>query len=56
MKGKGIAFGAISIVNALVTGKGAAIGAKLKTEAEVELYNDNNDVIVEIDSDHTGNR
>ncbi|MCP8319595.1 MAG: shikimate kinase, partial [archaeon] len=37
MRGKGIAFGAISIVNAIATGNGAALGTQLKTEAEVEL-------------------
>ncbi|MEM2634683.1 MAG: shikimate kinase [Nitrososphaerales archaeon] len=38
MKGKGIAHGAISIVNAIASGKGGALGIKLKVEAEVEIF------------------
>jgi shikimate kinase len=48
MKGKGIAFGAVSVVNAIATGKGAAIGTELKTEAEVELVEKSDRIDVEI--------
>lgn len=37
MKGRGIAFGAATIVNAMPSGFGAALGVDLKTCAEVEL-------------------
>ncbi len=37
MKGRAIAHGAVSIVNAISIGKGAALGVNLSTEAEVEL-------------------
>jgi shikimate kinase len=37
LKGCGNAYGAVSIVNAISTGRGAALGVMLKTEAEVEL-------------------
>lgn len=42
MKGHGeaIAYGAVTIVNALATGKGAAFGIDLWTKARVELTND----------------
>ncbi|MCP8315930.1 MAG: shikimate kinase [archaeon] len=48
MKGKGIAFGAISIVNAIATGNGAALGTQLKTEAEVELIENSDEIDVKI--------
>jgi len=48
MKGKGLAFGAISIINAIGTGKGAALGIRLKTEAEVELIKDSNEIDIQI--------
>ncbi|MGQ9469016.1 MAG: shikimate kinase [Nitrososphaerales archaeon] len=48
MKGKGIAFGAISIVNAIATGHGAALGTQLKTEAEVELIENSDEIDVKI--------
>ncbi|MEM2872689.1 MAG: shikimate kinase [Nitrososphaerales archaeon] len=48
MRGKGIAFGAISIVNAIATGNGAALGAQLKTEAEVELIENSDQIDVKI--------
>lgn len=48
MKGKGIAFGAISIVNAIATGKGAALGIQLRTEATVELIEDSDRIDVKI--------
>ncbi|MEM4343168.1 MAG: shikimate kinase [Candidatus Caldarchaeum sp.] len=37
MRGVGRAYGAVSIVNAISTGYGAALGIKLRTEAVVEL-------------------
>ena len=37
MKGRAVAHGAVSIVNAISTWKGAALGVNLKTEAEVKL-------------------
>lgn len=48
MRGKGIAFGAVSIVNAIATGNGAALGVRLKTEAEVELIKDSDKIDVKI--------
>jgi len=44
MKGYGKAYGAVSIVNAISTGKGAALGIKLETEAEVKILEDSRDV------------
>jgi shikimate kinase len=38
--GEAIAYGAVTIVNALATGKGAAFGIDLWTKARVELTND----------------
>ncbi|MCL4437127.1 MAG: shikimate kinase [Thaumarchaeota archaeon] len=37
MKGRAVAHGAVSIVNAISTWKGAALGVNLKTEAEVRI-------------------
>ena len=37
MKGQAVVHGAVSIVNAISTGKGAALGVMLKTSAEVIL-------------------
>ncbi len=37
MKGRAVAHGAVSIVNAISTGKGAALGVGLETEAEVKI-------------------
>ena len=37
MIGRGISFGALSVINAIAMGKGAAFGIDLKTEASVEL-------------------
>ena len=37
MIGHGVSFGALSVINAISTGKGAAFGIDLKTEANVEL-------------------
>jgi shikimate kinase len=48
LRGKGIAFGAISIVNAIATGNGAALGIRLKTEAEVELIENSDQIDVKI--------
>ncbi|MCX8191706.1 MAG: shikimate kinase, partial [Nitrososphaerales archaeon] len=38
LRGKGIAHGAISIVNAIASGKGGALGIRLKVEVDVELF------------------
>ena len=48
MKGRAVAYGAISIVNAIATGKGAALGVLLRTEAEVELSEGKGEIAVEI--------
>lgn len=40
MKGRGRAGGAVSIVNAISTGFGAALGINLQTEAELETINE----------------
>ncbi len=37
MKGRAIAFGAVSIVNAIASGKGATAGVRLTTSAEVRI-------------------
>ncbi|MDU9376564.1 Homoserine kinase [Methanocorpusculaceae archaeon Sp1] len=37
MIGRGISYGALSVINAVATGKGAAFGIDLKTEATVEF-------------------
>jgi shikimate kinase len=42
-KAKAITFGAISIVNAIASGRGATAGVKLSTEAEVELEDSKGD-------------
>lgn len=50
MKGHAIAYGAITIVNAMSIGKGAALGIDLSTEAEVEIKNDSSyEIIIEHD-------
>ncbi|MCP8310449.1 MAG: shikimate kinase [Candidatus Methylarchaceae archaeon HK01M] len=48
MKGKGLAFGAVSIVNAISTGNGAALGVRLKTEAEVELVEGSKEIQIKV--------
>ena len=48
MKGRAIAHGAVTIVNAISTGKGAALGIDLLTEAKVELTRDSKQVEVSI--------
>lgn len=48
MKGRGISFGAVSVVNAIATGKGAALGVDLRCEAEVEMVEGSTDIEVEI--------
>ncbi len=48
MKGRAIAHGAVTIVNAISTGKGAALGIDLLTEAKVELTRDSKQVDVSI--------
>ncbi|MHA1593573.1 MAG: shikimate kinase [Candidatus Baldrarchaeia archaeon] len=40
MRGKGEAYGAITVINAIATGKGAAIGIKLRTEAHIEIVDE----------------
>jgi len=40
MMGKGTAYGAISIVNAIAAGRGATVGVRLRTDATVELYDE----------------
>lgn len=37
MKGKAVAYGAVTIVNAMASGRGSAMGIKLRTWAEVEV-------------------
>lgn len=48
MRGSAVAFGAVSIVNAIASGKGAALGVKLMTKADVELVGGGEGVSVEI--------
>ena len=48
MTGKGIAYGAATVVNAMPSGCGAAFGVGLKTFAEVDLTDDCGTVEVEI--------
>lgn len=48
MKGKAVVHGAVTIINAISTGKGGALGIDLKTEAAVELIKDSKDIEVEI--------
>ena len=40
MNGKAKVHGAISVVNAIATGKGSALGISLETNAEVTLHSD----------------
>ena len=42
--GRGYAYGAVSIVNAISTGRGAALGIDLVTKAEVKLTQDSNEI------------
>ncbi len=51
MKGRAVAHGAISILNAISTGKGAALGISLKTKVEVQIVEDSRDIEVEIRND-----
>lgn len=51
MKGQAIVHGAISIVNAISTGKGSALGIILETSAEVTLEPINNKNIINFSSD-----
>lgn len=51
MKGQAIVHGAISIVNAISTGKGSALGVMLETSAEVTLEPINNQNILHFYSD-----
>jgi len=48
MIGHGVSYGALSVINAISTGKGAAFGIDLKTEATVQLIPEN-EFTVEID-------
>ena len=48
MKGKAVAYGAVSIVNGIPNGKGSALGIDLKTEAEVETSEGTGEISVEI--------
>lgn len=48
MKGRATAHGAATIVNAVSTGKGAALGIDLKTEARVELLKGSRSIEVNI--------
>lgn len=48
MIGRGVSYGALSVINAIAMGKGAAFGIDLKTEAVVELTPEPG-VVVEID-------
>lgn len=50
MKGHAVSYGALTIVNAISTGKGAALGIDLSTEAEVEIKDDPSfEIIIEGD-------
>ena len=48
MKAKARAHGAVSILNAIPTGIGGAIGVDLWTEAEVEFFSGNGAIEIEI--------
>ena len=48
MKAKAIVPGAVTIINAISTGNGGALGIDLKTEATVELLQDSKAIDVEI--------
>ncbi|MFQ5712196.1 MAG: shikimate kinase, partial [Candidatus Geothermarchaeales archaeon] len=48
MRGRAVAHGAITIVNAIASYKGAALGIDLKTTAEVELIEGGDEIEVEI--------
>ena len=48
MKGKAVVHGAVTIINAISTGKGGALGIDLKTEATVELIKGSKDIEVEL--------
>ena len=52
---KAICYGAATIINAIATGKGAALGIKLWTKAEVKLTDEPGIIIGEIVSDPTEN-
>jgi len=39
-RGRGVAFGAATVVNAMPSGRGAAFGVRLRTFAEVTLKDD----------------
>jgi len=50
-KGRAVAHGAVTIVNAISCGLGAALGVRLKTEAEVRLTNEPGRIVGRILSD-----
>ncbi|MDO9522706.1 MAG: shikimate kinase [Methanocorpusculum sp.] len=52
MIGKGVSYGALSVINAISTGKGGAFGIDLKTEATVQLIPEK-EFSVEIDGHPT---
>jgi len=53
--GKAVAYGAVTIVNAISCGLGAALGVKLWTEAKVKLTNEPNVIEGRIVSDPNEN-
>ncbi|KYH39917.1 MAG: Shikimate kinase II [Candidatus Bathyarchaeota archaeon B26-1] len=50
-RGRAVAYGAVTIVNAISCGLGAALGVRLKTEAEVRLTNEPGRIVGRILSD-----
>ncbi len=48
MRGRAVAFGAISIVNAVATGLGCSLGINLRTEAEVKILGESDEVKVRV--------
>jgi len=56
MKAKAATFGAISIVNAIASGKGATASVRLTTEAEVEMESSPGDWEVSVNGRRSGSR
>ncbi len=54
VKAKATTFGAISIVNAIASGKGATASVRLPTEAEVELEDSPGQWSVSVNGKRTG--
>ena len=50
-RGRAVAYGAVTVVNAISCGLGAALGVRLKTEAEVRLTNEPGRIVGRILSD-----